>query len=308
MLGVIMMKKYICIRDDDTNYYTEANELKECYGEFWNEIPLTLAVIPFVHGSDRKIIEMQEQNNKYEALRNWEIYATEAELTEYHKLAPIGGNQVLVRELKRCMVEGKIEIAQHGVNHRYTEFGEEMRSSSIGFAQIRYGKEYLEKVFGVPINVFIPPANTIDNVCAEYIKELGMDLFSCGSVIFTSKFAKLWLGIKHLDQSYMMVRGRIMKEKPPIRQRGGFTITGSITFDAEKDENKILESIKDSLDRYGFASLTTHYRLLSEKYEKGRRYNYKARFHGLLKILTEIEGLEFVTASKYINLLKESVL
>ena len=48
---LIYLKNYkmlVNIRDDDTNYYTSPDDLKQAYGEFLGKIPITIAVIPFV--------------------------------------------------------------------------------------------------------------------------------------------------------------------------------------------------------------------------------------------------------------------
>ena len=67
------MEKIICLRDDDTNYYTTLEELESGYGEFWGNLPITLATIPFVHGSERKILDFERDGkNKYQSLRKWE--------------------------------------------------------------------------------------------------------------------------------------------------------------------------------------------------------------------------------------------
>lgn len=296
-----MEKKYICLRDDDTNYFTEPGELAYCYGDYWGKIPVTLATIPFAHGSERKILTVENQENKFVALRQWEENATAEELSEYHHIFPIGLNTELVKELKRMISIGKVEIAQHGVCHRYTEFGAEMVGESMGFCAIRDGKEYLEKVFGQPVKVFIPPSNTIDNVCVDYIDKLGMKLLCCGSMIFSSKRTKIIKAISHPMESLDSLRSRVVRENKPIRNRGGYTITGSITYDAKKDMQDILDSVKKMLNNYGFVSITTHYRLLSNKYEMGKEYNYREKFHDLLSELCSIDNVEFIRASEYIE-------
>lgn len=296
-----MDKKYICLRDDDTNYFTEPGELASCYGKFWGKIPVTLATIPFVHGSDQRIMKVPDQAHKYQFLRKWELNASAEELSKYHHIFPIGLNAELVDELKAMIKSGKLEIAQHGVNHRYTEFGEEMLSKSMGYCAIRDGKEYLEKVFEQSVKVFIPPANTIDNICAEYVHSLGMDLFCCGSMVFTSRKVKVLKGITHPLEVIDSFKGRILGQTTPIRSRGGYEITGSITYDAEKNRKDIKKAVMKSLSDYGFASLTTHYRLLSDNYEKGKKYNYRKNFHVLLEELSGLGNVEFITASEYIE-------
>ena len=94
-------QKYICLRDDDTNYYTTVEELRTAYGQYWSTLPITLAVIPFVHGSEQKILEVEYPlERKFDNLRNWERNASVEELGEYHKIHPIGENKALLDLLK----------------------------------------------------------------------------------------------------------------------------------------------------------------------------------------------------------------
>ena len=119
--------KYICLRDDDTNFFTTVEELRVAYGQYWGKVPVTLATIPFAHGSEKKIFDVEiPYEKKFENLRQWELNASADELSEYHKVHPIGDNRGLVVELKTLTEKGMIEIAQHGVLHRYTEFGAEL--------------------------------------------------------------------------------------------------------------------------------------------------------------------------------------
>lgn len=295
------MIKYICIRDDDTNYFTEQGELKECYGEFWGKIPITLATIPFVHGSDRRILQVPDQRNKYRSLREWEVHASAEELDDYHHIFPVGLNKELVNELRLMISQGMVEIAQHGVNHKYTEFGEEMLGDRMGFCAVRDGKEYLEKTFGQRIGVFIPPANTIDTKCISYLKRLDLELFSCGSIIFVNPIDKALKSIIHPKDTIASLKARRIKVNTPVRSRGGYVITGSITYDAEKNRKDIQSIVRKSLELYGFASVTTHYRLLSDRHEKGKRYNYRENFHELLGELMSLNDVEFIRASEYIE-------
>lgn len=300
-------EKYICLRDDDTNFFTEPEELEYCYGEFWGKLPLTLAAIPFVHGSERRILQLPDQEHKYRALREWELSATAEELSEYHDIFPIGLNDKLVEELKKKIVAEKIEIAQHGVNHKYTEYGEEMLSKNMGLVAIRDGKEYLTKVFEQPIRVFVPPANTIDNICADHLKALNLELFCCGSMVFSKKRTKIVKAIMNPTGTIEAMTIRKQGYNKPVRNRGGYIITSSITYDAEKEKKDILDLVNKSLDKYGFASITSHYRLLSDKYEKGKKYDYRKNYHELLRELSE-EGCVFLRASDYIKKAKEKLL
>lgn len=293
------MKKYVCLRDDDTNYFTTPEELKFDYGEFWGEIPITLATIPFSHGSDRKILDYNSVPDKFHLLRDWEIDATADELSSYHKVYPIGDNINLVATLKELIGRGKIEIAQHGVFHKYNENGPEMIFSKTSYFGVRDGKEYLEKVFNTRIHTFIPPSNTIDPICLSYIKQLKMHLFCSGSIYYENAVSRLKSYIS--DPVSIIDKLTEMREKRnnPVRRRLGQYMFGSITYDAFKSQSDIFDLLKKSLNEFGFVALGTHYRTLS------RDSKYRCSYLDLLRKLSSLDSVEFVTANDYYKLLIE---
>lgn len=281
--------KYICLRDDDTNFFTTVEELQEAYGRYWGAIPITLAVIPFVHGSERKIFDVEiPYEKKFENLRRWEQNATAEELSEYHKVHPIGDNKELVEELSTLAAKGMVEIAQHGVFHRYTEYGAELLGDRMSFASLRDGKEYLEKVFNVPVATLIPPGNVIDLTVIEYMNQLGMHLFSSGRIRAKNRWETIITYLKHLE-SFADQRKRTPQ---PLHNRYGIHYFGSHTFEDGVDANQLLKEIKDDLDACGFASLGTHYRYLGNE-------KHRTAYHSIIEAIIEMGDVHFVTANTY---------
>lgn len=300
-----MEKKYICLRDDDTSYFTSSYELQESYEGIWGIFPVTLAVIPFVHGSFQILLsnDIQKEKDRFKALRKWEQKATCEMLSEYYKVYPVGLNYELVKDLKTLIEAGKIEVAQHGIGHRCSETGPEMIQSKVGYEAIREGKEYLEKVFEVGIETFIPPWNTIDNICAGYVHNLAMDLFCCGSISFPSNGKKVIEYTKHCGHSIKAVANRMRNEAPPIKQRGGFTMTGSYTYDPFKEYDSFLAQVEAALNKYHYVSIATHYRFLLEN--KGQ---YREKYRNLVYYFAQMEDVEFLTAHDYIRRMKADIL
>lgn len=292
------MKKYICLRDDDTNYHTTFSELKTGYGEIWGKYPITLATVPFAHGSEKQIMEFDKRKDKYLALRDWEKNATAEELARFHTLYPIGDNKELVIELKKRIADGTVEIAQHGVTHKFCERGAEMYRDRVSFEDIRSGKEYLEKVFDIKINTFIPPGNSIDEQCVEYISKLGMVLFCSGSVKYSSKSAKLKTLIKYPESTVDKLKSSLIHDCRPIRKRNGALTFGSITYNAFDEYEDILKRVLADLDNSGFVALGTHYRLLSDE-------KYRNLYLSVIRELSSVNGAEFVTATEYYKKMKE---
>lgn len=291
--------RYICLRDDDTKYYTSVEELKLAYGEFWNNIPITLATIPFAHGSCEKILEMEKKysGDFYSKTREWEQKASAKELTEYVKVKPIGENEELVNELKRLVQSGMIEIAQHGVNHKYNEFGPEMISNRMGYVQIREAHEYLEKLFDTKITTFIPPSNTIDPICVEWVKSLGMHLFCRGSIKYKSRLEMLKWSLCDLESVRDKIGGTFVSDRPYTRRCGVYQF-GSITYGKNCEYNSIIARAKAALDKTGFVALGTHYMLLLDA-------EYRKNYHRMIAELLEQNDVTFVTASVYYDKMME---
>ena len=286
-----MSNKFICLRDDDTNFFTSIDELRTAYGPYWGTIPITLAVIPFAHGSECKILDVEiPYEKKFENLRRWEIEASAIELSEYHKVHPIGENNELVQELRRLTSTSRIEIAQHGVFHRYTEFGAELLSDRMSFAALRDGKEYLEKVFDVKVKTLIPPGNVIDLIVVDYMNQLGMHLFSSGRIRAKNRWETIRTYIQH-PESFIDKR---KKAPQPLYHRYGIHYFGSHTFEDGSDANQLLNSIRYDLDVCGFSALGTHYRYLLDD-------NNRATYHSIIESITKIDNIQFVTASEYYN-------
>lgn len=297
------MNNIICVRDDDTNFYTKYEELQEGYGRFWGNIPVTLATIPFVHGSEYKILEFEyPPEQKFQKLRSWEKSASVDELNRYHMLMPIGNNNELVLNLKSLINAGKVEIAQHGISHRYNDLGAEMFFDNIGMLMIRDGREYLEKVFDADVNVFIPPSNSIDIKCAQYIENSGMQILCSGSIKSRYSYDKYIAYLKHPQDIISSLRTWRKRNVIPIRKRQKIWITGSKAFGVNDDVDTYVKCIMEQLEHQHAASVATHYRLLSVLDDE--RHTYRNRFWSVLDKLSAIENVEFVLASDYIRRIK----
>lgn len=291
--------KYICLRDDDTSFFTTPEQLKLCYGEFLGKVPVTLATVPFIHGSSDKINTFGYEvpnDEKVVLMREWQEKATAEELTVFHSINPIGKNKDLVASLKELISIGMVEIAQHGVFHRYNEVGAEMQASQMSFEWVRDGKEYLEKVFDTKVETFIPPANTMDPVTLSYLNKLGLHLFSSG-VVMSSKRERFFSYIMDPGAFWEKVRSHYTKIYKPICREFKIYRFFSYTYDAFKKEDDIYNQLKNSLDLNGFSALGTHYLVLLENEE------YRKSYHHLIGRLASLNDVKFVTAKDYFKFL-----
>ena len=268
------MDKYICFRDDDTNFYTKVEELEKAYGKYWGEIPIMLACVPFVHGACYQINKCAGKNNseKIVALREWEMGADSDTLTEYHKLSPLGDNEELVSTLRKLIEEKKVSIAQHGITHRFYDDGPEMLHQHYAYQFLRDGKEYLEKIFEMPINIFVPPSNTIDYKSTQYLRKLNMCMFSGGTITYRDKAQQ----IKRYLTCPSDVRDFLINNKKGItayRIRQGIEIFNGLTFNVGEDAHSFILRLEKNLETNKGAVIGSHYFALCSDDEYREQYH-----------------------------------
>lgn len=293
-----MSKFYVCLRDDDTSVITTPEDLKNAYDVYWGKLPVTLATVAFSHGSQNLILKVENEPNKYKAVYDWEKSASAEELTAYHRIHPIGENQELVEYLKPLIRAGKVEIAQHGVNHRYNERGPEMLKDQHSIYTIRAAKEYLEKVFETQVCTFIPPSNTVDRQIVHRLSELGLHLFSSGSITAHGKMDRI-VNICSDRRGLMETIIQVLTGKAkPIRKRCGTYMFGSPTFDIWRTTDEMYGRVMNNLESSGFSGLGTHYMI-------AKHLDYKRKYLDLLDRLVQLTDIEFVTAKQYYKLLME---
>lgn len=291
----LVMNKYICLRDDDTNYFTNVQELEEGYEELWGKVPITLATIPFVHGSEKRIMDFDLDKGKYKRLREWELSADYSELSLYNRLFPVGDNHELVYELKRMADQGLIEIAQHGVTHRYNERGAEMFYDNVSFYELRSANEYLEKTFDSRVQIFIPPSNTIDYKSAENIRKLDMRIMSSGTIKLAGFAEKMKLSIQYPYSIIDKIRRKECDQL--IKRRGKNIYISSFTLGINTEEQDFMSKVEKIINELGFVAIGTHYRLLQEQ-------SYREKYIRIVNHLSKLESVEFLCATDYYNKIK----
>ena len=129
------------IRDDDISYFTTPEQIEEIYNEIWDICPISFSMVPF-HGCTKTGAIPQEY---------W----------EGEQMFPIGKNRLLVDFLTEKIRNGKVCITLHGHNHKDNPDGYEFETGINLVSKVRDGKKYLEKLFGCPIRVFVPPHNRV---------------------------------------------------------------------------------------------------------------------------------------------------
>ena len=139
----------IAIRDDDTSFYTNPEDLRKAH-EFLGDIPISLSVVPFT-------VKDHTGNKPYGDIGD-----------EYPKYVGIDKNKELIEFLKKKIKCGKYEIILHGINHEYKNINGEWIPEMIFkekkelIVKVKEGKEYLNKIFDTNIEIFAAPSNAIN--------------------------------------------------------------------------------------------------------------------------------------------------
>jgi Uncharacterized protein conserved in bacteria (DUF2334) len=130
-----------CIRDDDTNFFTQPEELERAYGRITEMGPVSLAVVPFCRAGTNKAVP--------ENLRG------------RHTIHPLHENTRLVAYLRDKVAAGRFEIMLHGYHHDETHDRPEFADGDDLHQRVLDGRRYLEDLLATTIKVFVPPHNTI---------------------------------------------------------------------------------------------------------------------------------------------------
>jgi hypothetical protein len=152
----------IILRDDDTCFYTDPNELEQAFADI-PDVPISLSIIPFAAYEHRGTFPYKSKNK----------------LSGYPDIAL---NQQLVSYLKEKLAAGKFSILLHAINHEYrilqsNEWETEMQylPTEEILRGIASGKRHLEQIFDTSIKTFIGPSNDITTQCAIALEKLGLN-------------------------------------------------------------------------------------------------------------------------------------
>lgn len=176
----------VAIRDDDTCYFTEPEEIISAYDFIWGTGIVSLSVTPFAVPNHK--------NGK----APFGIYP----FGEYD----IKNNRKLCGFLRESYSQKKIDVLLHGYSHEYKCLNGKWKSEMIWKdyellnRQIREAKLRLEEVINGPVTVFVPPTNAIGKKGIAAIENYGLDLSGIIQindrnidVYYLKNFAKRWI-------------------------------------------------------------------------------------------------------------------
>ncbi len=156
----------IILRDDDVNYFTRVSEIKQLVDMCPESSTIVLGAVPFIRPGVCGCIPPY----------NWR---------DSDCIFPIHKNAELVKYLYSKIQAGKVEIAQHGIEHYYRpnqgRFEPEFWDRNFSAEKIQAAKEYLESTFSCQIRWFIPPSNKISKSNYSNVSKLFQGIFNVPS-------------------------------------------------------------------------------------------------------------------------------
>lgn len=153
---------YFCIRDDDTNFFTQPEELEKAYGQITEWGPVSLAVIPFCRTGDNKAVPLNRRDS-------WSVH-------------PLHENERLVAYLREKVSAGCFEVMLHGYYHDEPGGVREFEGGDDLERKVRSGRKYLEDLLETTIRVFVPPHNAIGRQGLRALASEGLHLAGAAGV------------------------------------------------------------------------------------------------------------------------------
>ena len=153
---------FFAVRDDDTSFFTDPDELESVYSPYFGKIPISLAVVPFS-------VPVHRGRSFNPA------YPDDIEV-------PLGDNTKLVDWLKKKIKAGEVEIMLHGYSHRYRKVNDRWvgeygwKPEQRLLEETGRAKQYLETLLETRIQVFVPPGNCIGKAGIRAVRQARMNL------------------------------------------------------------------------------------------------------------------------------------
>lgn len=160
------MSFQLIIRDDDVSFFTSPQQLERVYGRlFAADIPVCLAVVP-AHNTAARVLYREGAPFDPSIPPGYRG-------TDHNH--PLYENPALCEYLAALAADGKIEICQHGLNHKYMEFDEPDRALAGG--KIASGRQMLAQALpDVSITTFIAPYDKLSPTAFAAVMAAGYNL------------------------------------------------------------------------------------------------------------------------------------
>jgi hypothetical protein len=235
------------IRDDDTNFFTNFSDIEAIYGNIWERIPVSLAVVPFQAAIRQKRIPQEYWNSP--------------------DLFPVGNNKSLINNLQDGILNGQISVMQHGYSHGDKVSSYEFRDGTNLLHKAKEGRAYLEELFVQPIKVFVPPHNSFSRKGFSAVVDTGFNIAGIPSFHPSVRRWRINYIFQYLKYKSFTWRYRNQSLQypwvlkfPDHKEKGFYGLVSGVTFKSLKHSFDYTRSMQGSS-----YCLSTHYWELLEK-------------------------------------------
>jgi hypothetical protein len=160
--AVASQRLQFCIRDDDTNFFTQPEQLEQAYGRITELGPVSLAVIPFCRTGTNKAVPEKFRGSG--------------------SVHPLHENPALIEYLRPRLAAGKFEVMLHGYHHDEPHGRPEFAGGDDLDRRVLDGRRYLEDLLATHVRVFVPPHNAIGRQGLRAVARAGLHLAGAAGV------------------------------------------------------------------------------------------------------------------------------
>lgn len=220
------------LREDDICYFTAPCKIEEIYHKPWKDgYEVSLGIIPRV-----------------KAIRDWCIPPKfRGKGSQYN----ICKNEELVKYLTQKILEGRVDVAQHGYNHEKIDDKPEFQIANKMEirARLRLGRRIIQECFRKKVTVFIPPWNEVSKQAWSILGKQGYALFRSNGLMSLMRntpwtpdnlilFAKLITNRILSPESNHLAKGT-------IRFPNMLEFRNSLEWWTKKDVSQLVEKAKE---------------------------------------------------------------
>lgn len=232
------------LRDDDTSYFTDPARLEAVYHDVWDQVPVSLAVVPKAAGfPDAAVPE-----HYWRAERSF----------------PLEENAPLVEFLRAQLKAGRIAVAQHGLTHEDFPGGHEFQAAGDIEARLLEGRDYLQRVLDAPITVFVPPHNALSKRGLAAIDAAALNLL--GSFLYFNPSLRPWDGRTLSNwwriRAYRSGTGRTKRDRmiyPHVLRYGRHAEFGCYSLVPGTTIEELIDGFEEARKAGGHFCVATHY-------------------------------------------------
>lgn len=257
------------IRDDDTNYFTKPNELKAAYKSIWGRVPISLAVIPYISGISFAVRDNEDKLPSKEDKLHYMAEIEKKGVVPVRSLGrsfardeifPFGENKPLLNFLQEQIGRANVSLLLHGYNHCIYSEGYEFEVGENLYDKLKEGREYIAKLFGIEMKIFVPPNNTLSKEGLRAVSLNDMRVLTSGRVpLWSGVDCRITVSTLRKMAWWKFRYGKVGIGYPFVRDFSNFKLFYCQSLGYSTPFQKLKDSIDTAAKFNGSFCVATHY-------------------------------------------------